>query len=142
MQRIVRLAPVWLPVNNELTVNKKSWRCLADSHATYYLLYSITYGSDPPPSISALKVPLETELILFSDRAMSTWFKLNFNCRFDEIHRNLGGVKTDADDRIQGLVKLITSLIVDLQQGLDHYNQMFERYRCFYVHLFSFHSTT
>ncbi|XP_066902110.1 BAI1-associated protein 3 isoform X2 [Halyomorpha halys] len=45
---------------------------------------------------------------------------------YEDIHRNISGSRADPDTRIQGLVKLITALIVDLQKGIDHYNPMFE----------------
>ncbi|XP_024086156.1 BAI1-associated protein 3 isoform X2 [Cimex lectularius] len=45
---------------------------------------------------------------------------------YEEVHRNISVARADPDSRIQGLVKLITALIVDLQKGIDHYNPMFE----------------
>ncbi|KAL1129161.1 hypothetical protein AAG570_013692 [Ranatra chinensis] len=45
---------------------------------------------------------------------------------YDEVHRSVSSSKGDTDTRIQGLVKLITALVVDLQKGIDHYNAMFE----------------
>ena len=47
--------------------------------------------------------------------------------RYEENHKVVAGTRADPEMRIQGLVKLITALIVDLQRGLDYYNAMFER---------------
>ncbi|KAI5696828.1 hypothetical protein M8J75_000769 [Diaphorina citri] len=45
---------------------------------------------------------------------------------YEETHKTIAGLRGDPDLRIKGLVKLTTSVIVDLQTGYDYYNGVFE----------------
>ncbi|KAL1451356.1 hypothetical protein WDU94_005742 [Cyamophila willieti] len=46
---------------------------------------------------------------------------------YEENHKQIAGLRGDPDLRIKGLVKLTTSIIVDLQTGFNYYNTVFER---------------
>uniref|UniRef100_A0A8D8TBQ9 BAI1-associated protein 3 n=1 Tax=Cacopsylla melanoneura TaxID=428564 RepID=A0A8D8TBQ9_9HEMI len=45
---------------------------------------------------------------------------------YEENHKQIAGLRGDPDLRIKGLVKLTTSIIVDLQTGFNYYNAVFE----------------
>lgn len=45
---------------------------------------------------------------------------------YEENARHLSLTRGDPDSRIRGLVKLFTTVLVDLRRGLDYYNNLFE----------------